>query len=114
MRTTGDRAKVIPGSAFMLNLLAGKPADRYGTLWYREPLIYDQICISPGLLDSRGWSCDPDSIAVVTDGLIRPGATRRQPWRFGNPDDTLKPADRGYSDHFPVTVRLSVQPALEP
>jgi endonuclease/exonuclease/phosphatase family metal-dependent hydrolase len=114
MRTTGDRAKVIPGSSLMLNLLAGKPADRYGTLWYREPLIYDQICISPGLLDNRGWSCDPDSIAVVTDGLIRPGATRRQPWRFGSPDDTLKPADRGYSDHFPVTVRLSVQSALEP
>jgi hypothetical protein len=61
--------------------------------------------VSPGLLDAAGWSCEPDSVQTVTDGLIRPGATKRQPWRFGNRKDD---AHRGTSDHFPVTVRLKV------
>ena len=85
--------------------LAGKDPKDYGTHWHIKPLIYDHICISPGLLDNEGWSCDPASIHTVTEGLIAPGAKHRQPWRFGNQKDTHT---RGYSDHFPVTVRLTV------
>ena len=58
------------------------------------------------LLDKEGWICDAATIHTATDGLIRPGATRREPWRFGNRKDEHA---RGYSDHFPVTVKLRVQ-----
>ncbi|MFL5342246.1 MAG: endonuclease/exonuclease/phosphatase family protein [Gemmataceae bacterium] len=89
-----------------LDLLAGKEPKQFGTHFYGgKPLIYDHICVSPGMLDNSGWSCDPDSVQTVTDGLIRPGSTKRQPWRFGNHKDD---GNRGYSDHFPVTVKLKV------
>jgi hypothetical protein len=95
--------------------MAGKSPEQFGTLWYGgHPLIYDHICVAAGLLDTRGWGCDPDSVAVMTEGLIRRGGTRRQPWRFGDPDAKTRPAERGYADHFPVTVRLTVQPAAQP
>ncbi len=112
LRATGDRARVTPAAddPFLLDLLAGKPPDRFGTHWYNgRPLIYDQICVSAGMLDGEGWSCDPDSVAVVTDGLTRSGATRREPWRFGGPRAPPS-GGRGYSDHFPVTVTLKVAP----
>lgn len=87
-----------------LDLMAGKDPKKFSTHYYKsDALIYDHICISPGLLDDRGWSCDVNSIQTITEGLIRPGASRRQPWRFGNEKDKMA---RGYSDHFPVVVKL--------
>ena len=103
-----DRGKVANAhdQLLFLDLLAGKDPKQYGTHFYaNKPLIYDHICLSPGMLDNAGWICDPDSVQTVTDGLIRPGSSKRQPWRFGNRKDDL---NRGYSDHFPVTVKLKV------
>lgn len=109
-----DIKKVKSGGEYpaLLNLMAGKSADRFGTIFYNgKPYIYDHICVSRGLLDDAGWSADPDSIRTHADGLIRTGATRREPWRFGDPDRNLRNAERGYSDHFPVSVKLKVRPA---
>jgi len=108
----GDITKVKPtkDEPFLLDLMNGKDPKNYGTLWYSgKPLIYDHICVSPGMLDDKGWSADPKSIATYTEGLIRKGSTRREPWRFGDPGKEVKDADRGYSDHFPVTVKLKVE-----
>lgn len=110
----GDASKVKPtaNEPYLLNLMHGKDPTKYGTLWYSgKPLIYDHICVSPGMLDDKGWSVDPKSVQTITDGLIRKGATRREPWRFGNPDKDMKDADRGYADHFPVVVKLKVEAA---
>jgi endonuclease/exonuclease/phosphatase family metal-dependent hydrolase len=113
---TADKSKVKPTSdpnnePFLLNLMGGKDPTKFGTLWYSgKPLIYDQIVVSPGMLDAKGWSVDPDSVATVTDGLTRFGSTRREPWRFGDPGKEVRDADRGYADHFPVAVKLKVQP----
>ena len=90
----------------LLDLFAGKNPASFGTHYYNKPLIYDQICVSSGLLDDKGWTCLTDTAQTWTQGLIRPGSTRRQPWRFGNERDS---GGRGYSDHFPVTVKLKVQ-----
>jgi hypothetical protein len=90
----------------LLNLMAGKDPNRFGTLYHKQLLIYDQIVVSPGLLDDAGWTCAPDSVTTVNT-LTRPGSRTRAPWRFGNERDTG--SGRGYSDHFPVTVSLKVQ-----
>lgn len=111
LHATGNRGAVTPmdRGASLLDLMAGKDPLKYGTIWFQgKPLIYDHICISPGLLDKTGWGCEVDSVKTVTDGLIRKGATRREPWRFGDPDRNLSETERGYSDHFPVTVMLNV------
>ncbi len=104
----GDRAKLKEGPPAFFNLLAGKNPAQFGTIFYSgKPLIYDQICVSPGLLDTAGWSCDPATVRAETQGLTRAGATRREPWRFGDPGREGF-GGRGFSDHFPVTVRLRV------
>jgi predicted extracellular nuclease len=110
----GDVTKVKPTAdePYLLNLMSGKDPTKFGTLWYNgKPLIYDHICVSPGMLDGKGWSVDPTSVATVTDGLTRKGSTRREPWRFGDPGKEVKEADRGNADHFPVTVRIKVEAA---
>jgi endonuclease/exonuclease/phosphatase family metal-dependent hydrolase len=113
LNAIGDIRKVKSGDGVpkLLDLFAGKPADRFGTIWYSgKPYIYDHIVVSRGMLDALGWSCDPASAATITDGLIRKGATRREPWRFGDPDRELRDSERGFSDHFPVTAKLRVAP----
>jgi endonuclease/exonuclease/phosphatase family metal-dependent hydrolase len=91
----------------LLDLLAGKDPERFGTHLFRgRPYLFDHIAVSPGLLDGKGWACEPDSFQTVrstTDPLDKKHA---RPWRFGNENDKFP---RGYSDHFPVTVRLKVQ-----
>ena len=111
---TGDITKVKPtdNEPFLLDLMSGKDPKSYGTLWYGgKPLIYDHIVVSPGMLDDKGWSADPKSVGTFTDGLTRKGSTRREPWRFGDPGKEVKDSERGYSDHFPVTVKLKVEAA---
>jgi endonuclease/exonuclease/phosphatase family metal-dependent hydrolase len=89
----------------LLNLMAGKDPNRYGTHYHYKWLIFDQIVVSPGLLDQQGWTCAIDSVHTVNT-LHRPTDKLKRPWPFGNEHEKF---DRGYSDHFPVTVRLTVQ-----
>jgi endonuclease/exonuclease/phosphatase family metal-dependent hydrolase len=106
LHATGDLETMRSGAKpMLLDLFAGKDPNHFGTHynqthWY----IFDQIVVSPGLLDGKGWSCDPASAQTVNT-LVRPGDKHRKPWRFGNGKDR----DHGYSDHFPVTVRLKVE-----
>jgi endonuclease/exonuclease/phosphatase family metal-dependent hydrolase len=104
LHATGDRAAVIQpqGKPLLLNLLADRDPDRYGTHYHQRLLIFDQIAVSPGMLDSSGWSCDPGSVRVV-NSLRRPNDRRNRPWSFGG---KARQSPRGYSDHFPVTVEL--------
>lgn len=102
LRATGDASAVL-GSADadqprLLDLLSGRDPETYGTYYYgKDWQIYDQIVVSPGLLDDRGWAVVPDSVRAE-----RTGGTPT-PARFGDRDNT-KP--RGPSDHEPVSVRL--------
>jgi hypothetical protein len=102
----GAPAQLPPNGAALqlVNLFAGKdPAvlgtHHYNGRWY----IFDQIVVSPGMLDNAGWSCDPASAQTIK--LARPDDRQQRPWRFGGANDA---GPRGYSDHFPVSVRLRV------
>ena len=68
-------------------------------------MIFDQIAVSAGLLDDVGWSCAPETVQTV-NSLVRPRSRHGEPWRFGNEKEKIALRERGYSDHFPVTVRL--------
>lgn len=93
------------GSPLLFNLMAGHYKQGKGTLYSgRKPFVFDHIVVSSGLLrDPAGWSCDPASAEIFTYGMADP---RGRPHRFGNRNDE---GVRGYSDHFPVTVRLKVE-----
>jgi endonuclease/exonuclease/phosphatase family metal-dependent hydrolase len=110
VRAIGDLQAVLQSRSdpLLLNLFADKNAQTgFGTHFYAGRWeIFDQIAISPGLLDAQAWSCDPESVRTV-NALVQPGDRRRRPWRFGSEHDKHP---RGTSDHFPVTVRLRVHP----
>jgi endonuclease/exonuclease/phosphatase family metal-dependent hydrolase len=108
LRAVGDveRVRRADGGPLLFNLFAQKDPRQFGTHYFgRNWMIFDQIAVSPGLLDGAGWTCDVDSAQTVNT-LYRPNDRQRRPWRFGNEHEK---SERGYSDHFPVTVRLRVQ-----
>ncbi len=104
LRATTDLAAVRSGQELRLFHLMGDkdPAQGFGTHYYRKWFIFDQMVVSPGMLDQSGWSCQPASVQTI-NALNKPGDPLRRPWRFGAEKDS---GPRGYSDHFPVTVRL--------
>ncbi len=106
LHADGDLSKLRKGPHLHLyNLMANKDVNQFGTLYYRGWDLFDQIVVSPGMLDNRGWSCDAAS-AIPLKYLAKPSDPQRKPWRFGGPNEA---EPRGYSDHFPVIVRLRVQ-----
>jgi endonuclease/exonuclease/phosphatase family metal-dependent hydrolase len=95
-----------PSEPLLFNLFADKDAEAgFGTHYYAGRwYIFDQLAVAPSLVGGGAWSCDVGSAQTVNN-LARPGDRHKRPWRFGNPHDKF---ERGYSDHFPVTVRLHV------
>jgi len=67
--------------------------------------VFDHIMVSRGLFDDHGWTCDPNSSTIFASEGMRSANSTHAPFRFGDERETK----RGYSDHFPVTVRLSVK-----
>lgn len=106
LHAIGDITAVLESreEPLLLDLFADKDPEQFGTHYYHKWFIFDQIAVSPGMLDKEGWSCDPASAATVKSPR-RAGDKHHQPWGFGN--EHFK-GQRGYSDHFPVTVQLHV------
>jgi endonuclease/exonuclease/phosphatase family metal-dependent hydrolase len=103
LHATTDAKHVRPGGPPALLALFKERQDLgthyYNGHWY----TFDQVVVSPGLLEESGWTVEPQTARIVNDLT----ADRKgRPWRFGNPRDE---GPRGSSDHFPVTVRLRVQ-----
>jgi endonuclease/exonuclease/phosphatase family metal-dependent hydrolase len=110
LRATGDRQTVIDSSnePRLLAAFASWKGEPPGTIRHeRQWFVFDHICMTRGLLDDRGWSAEPKHASVFA-----PDAFRRkfrdggyEPFRFGN---RHAKGERGYADHFPVIIQLSV------
>jgi endonuclease/exonuclease/phosphatase family metal-dependent hydrolase len=103
---TGDLDKVLSlgknDRPLLYNPFADLARAKKGSHFYQgQPLLFDNICLSPGLLEAGGWSYVPRSAAIVE--LL---SFRGRPDRFGGPADRRPWKSRGASDHFPVTVQL--------
>lgn len=121
LRSTGDEMIVRGGGADvqLFNLMANRDPQTFGTHYHGKWHIFDQIVVSPGLLDQEGWTCNTQSLQTVKRlaapgggeiSLVNPKGKIGQPWYFGRAKDyNAIPAARGYSDHFPVTVTLGVK-----
>lgn len=83
-----------------LDPLRGGGTYFYGGHWQ----VLDHLVAAPGLLDSSGWRVLVETLRVENPPALQIGRDGR-PWRFGGPKSH---SPRGYSDHFAVTVRLSV------
>jgi endonuclease/exonuclease/phosphatase family metal-dependent hydrolase len=116
LHTTGDLDKVRAGGdePLLYGLFTDlwlrqqdKPErQRLGTHYYRgRAYIFDQIVVSPGLLDDRGWTCEVGTARIHKHEFVD---ARGRPIRFGTERDKTPLRERGVSDHLPVTVRLKV------
>jgi endonuclease/exonuclease/phosphatase family metal-dependent hydrolase len=84
-----------------------------GTLFYRgKANLFDQIVVSPGMVNGKGgWQCLVDTAQIVKHRFVVPrGRSKGRPLRFGDEGEKVPLAERGVSDHLPVTVRLKVAP----
>lgn len=89
----------------LLALLAQWKGDPKGTIYGKGKWsIFDHICVTRGLLDDQGWKVVPDTASIFAPKEFRTGKAGL-PFRFG---EAKTPGERGYADHFPVVVRLSV------
>lgn len=107
VRKSGDEPR-------LLDLFArwGPDRDPPGTIHGKGKWsVFDHICVTRGLLDDQGWSCDPKAARVFAPEELRHKYRGGfEPARFGPPNHK---GPRGYSDHFPVVVELTVAAAAE-
>lgn len=107
--STGDLKKVLAlarnDKPMFYNPFAALAQKGKGTHFFGErAFLFDQICLSPGLLDGEGWSYVNNSASIVEQLQFR-----GRPDRFGGPMDRRPWRNRGASDHFPVLIQLRVQ-----
>jgi len=69
-------------------------------LYRRHWNLFDQVAVSPGLLDDKGWTILPETLTTVRRPYL---LTKGKPKKF---DARTR---EGFSDHLPVTVRLKVR-----
>ena len=123
LHAVGDLARVRAGGDPPLlydvfaNLWAeSKEEKKVGTHFYRgRAYIFDHIVVSPGLVNGKGgWQCLVDSAKIVTHRFVVPrGRNKGHPLAFGTEKEKVPLAERGVSDHLPVTVRLKLTPKNE-
>jgi hypothetical protein len=107
LHAIGDKEKVKAGGdePFLYNLFADRKYSdgTTGSHFYKGKwLTFDQIAVSPSLLDDEGWTCETETARIVNDLTAD---KKGHPHRFGSPREKI---ERGWSDHFPVAVRLKV------
>lgn len=95
-----------PQTGSLLNLFGGFRPGQPGTHYYSGAWYqFDQIAVSPGMLDKKGWGLVPESQHIVR---FPPNLNKKgHPLAFGSEKHK---GVRGVSDHLPVGVKLRVLP----
>jgi endonuclease/exonuclease/phosphatase family metal-dependent hydrolase len=91
---------------------AEKMSTGFGTHFYRgKAFLFDHLVVSPGMVNGRGdWLCLAETAQIVKHRFVVPtGRNKGHPLHFGTAKDKMSLAERGVSDHLPVTVRLRLQ-----
>lgn len=90
-------------------LTANIDTNQIGTIYYEgDYQVFDHILLSRGMLDDRGWNFERDTFSIFAPAEMR--YQGKGPSSFGNP---TRMGERGFSDHFPVTVRVRVAAGAE-
>jgi endonuclease/exonuclease/phosphatase family metal-dependent hydrolase len=108
LHATGDLKRVLGlgkgDPPLFYNPFADLAKKNKGTHYFgARAYVFDNVCLSPGLLDGEGWSYVNRSARIVEKLSFR-----GRPDRFGGPRDRRPWKNRGASDHYPVTVELRV------
>lgn len=89
-----------------------KKSAGFGTHFYRgKAFCFDHLVVSPGMVNGRGgWQCMVETARIVKHRFVVPrGRNKGHPLAFGTEKEKVPLAERGVSDHLPVTVQLRVR-----
>jgi endonuclease/exonuclease/phosphatase family metal-dependent hydrolase len=118
LHATGDleRVKANGEPTLLYDLFANPWAEKksagFGTHFYRgKAFCFDHLVVSPGMVNGRGdWVCLAETAEIVKHRFVVPtGRNKGHPLAFGTAKDKVSLAQRGVSDHLPVTVRLRMR-----
>jgi endonuclease/exonuclease/phosphatase family metal-dependent hydrolase len=118
LHATGDleRVKANGEPALLYDLFANQWAEKknagFGTHFYRgKAFCFDHLVVSPGMINGRGdWVCLAETAEIVKHRFVVPtGRNKGHPLKFGTEKEKVPLAERGVSDHLPVTVRLRLR-----
>ena len=86
LRGTGDRTRLTSGDEPMLfNLAANRDLEKFGTLSHHNRWnLFDQILVSPAMLNDGDWTCDPTTFRTVREFSQN---RRGRPWSFDEDDE---------------------------
>ena len=87
-------------------LWAEKKNEDVGTHFYRgKAFLFDQLVVSPGMVNGRGaWQYEVDTAAIVKHRfVVQRGRNKGHALAFGTEKEKVPLAERGVSDHLPVT-----------
>ncbi|HEY5974660.1 MAG TPA: endonuclease/exonuclease/phosphatase family protein [Geobacteraceae bacterium] len=80
-------------------------AEGVGTYYFNRPHVLDQFLLSRGMVTgAAGFSLVAGSVAREIFPGMADSSDYHKPVSFGRPTDKLN--DQGYSDHFPISLRL--------
>jgi endonuclease/exonuclease/phosphatase family metal-dependent hydrolase len=115
LHATGDleRVKANNDPPLLYDLFAQQWAEKkgtgFGTHFYRgKAFLFDHLVVSPGMVNGRGaWQCLVETAEIVKHRfVVLRGRNKGHPLAFGTEKEKVPLAERGVSDHLPVTVRL--------
>ncbi len=118
LHATGDleRVKINGDPPLLYDIFANQWTEKksagFGTHFYRgKAFLFDHLVVSPGMVNGRGdWVCLADTAEIVKHRfVVKTGRNKGHPLAFGTERDKVPLAERGVSDHLPVTVRLRVR-----
>lgn len=103
---TPDKDKVINAKTAprLYNVMWPFATKAQGTFYFDGFNLLDQIMASKGMLIPEGkFGIDLDSLQILEfDELKKKG----KPRKFGRPRDSQGVDEQGYSDHFPIAVKV--------
>lgn len=103
---TPDKDKVIQAKTAprLYNLMWSFAVKARGTFYFDGFNLLDQIMVSKGMLNSQGvFSIDLNSPQILEFEELKKNG---KPRKFGRPSDTEGVDRQGYSDHYPIAVKI--------
>jgi len=103
---TPDKDKVIRAKTAprLYNLMWSFAAKARGTFYFDGFNLLDQIMVSRGMLNSEGkFGIDPNFPQILDFEELKKNG---KPRKFGRPSDSKGVDEQGYSDHYPIAVKI--------
>ncbi len=106
--STNSKTKVIYGkNPFLFNLMWETMGEQKASYYFgSDPLMIDQFLVSKGIVKQKQlFSIDNSTVRIESFPEMTSGRYQK-PLRFGRPSKRKEFNEKGFSDHFPISLQL--------